>query len=572
MTATEWRLTIKDNVITGLSQISAGADKASAQMAGLQKNIDQVGESAKKASFFGKMLHDALGLAAGFGINELAHSGIELFKESLNDYNAQEQALGQLKATWKSTGGAVGLAINEIVEQAEALQKVTLFPDEVTEQAQSLLMTFPNIKGKIFKDAIPAIQDLAAKTKSDLASAAQSIGKILESPAEGVRLLHRQYRIFTDEQQDGIKKLVDAGKTQEAQQIILTELNKKFGGSAEAAAKSGTGFLTQLKNDWGDVKEVIGELVVGMLKGIQPALHTIISGAQALMEGIKENKDMIVTVFKAMAAGLTTIGGALVLVRIKAAAYAVMQALSVGWTTLQLQGTLLLTIATKKLGDVMKANQFGIIITAIGLAVAAIKYFWDTSENFRGFLYGFWASIKTIFSNIGEFFKTIFTPILDGVNAVREGRWGDAAKSFGKGLLNIATPMGAVNALKEGKYKSVSEAYNNAYKDGLHDFYVEKAKEKSDKKKNETGYSQYSALTPADGSSAEKDLSKGLSDVSGGGKSVKNINVTIQRFTDKVEINTATVREGVNEMVSILEDAFIRVLSGAEAAIATNGQ
>ena len=574
MTATEWRLTIKDNVVTNLEQITNAADKASGKMVDLQNNVDKVGEGVKKSSFAANIFKDALGTAFGHGMVDAAKKAYAFFADSVKDFDAQDQALGQLRATWKSTGGSVGLSIKEITDQAEALQKTTLFPDEVTENAQALLMTFRNVRGEVFKSAMPAIMDLATKTKSDLGSTAGMIGKVLQEPEKGAELLRKSYRLFSEEQVAAIGKMVEGGKVQEAQMKILTALNGKFGGSAEAAAQSGTGFLTQLKNDFGDVKEVIGEMIVGIIKGAQPALQSITSGIRVFVEWIKEHQEGIGEIFKALAVGLTAVGAAFLLTKAYAAAYAIQQFLSIGLTSLQMYATFGLVVAWNKLKVAMKANAFGLILTGIGLAVAAVKYFWDTSENFRGFLYGLWASIKTIFTNIGTFFKTLFEPIIKGVQLLMEGDWWGAAKQFAKGLINIATPAGAVNAIKNGKYESVSESYNNAYKDGLHDFYVEKALEKSEKEKKEDG-SAYASLFPESDetklSESSKDIKSGLSDVSGGGKSVRNINVTIQRFTDKININSTTVREGANEIVGILEDALIRALSGAESAMATNG-
>lgn len=574
MTATEWRLTIKDNVVTNLEQITNAADKASGKMVDLQKNVDKVGEGAKKSSFAAKIFKDALGTAFGYGISEAAKKTFEFFTDSVKDFDAQDQALGQMKATWKSTGGAVGLSIKEMTEQAEQLQKTTLFPDEVTENAQALLMTFKNVRGEVFKNAIPAIQDMATKTKSDLGSTAGMIGKVLEEPAKGAALLRKSYRVFSEEQVGAIEKMVAGGKVQEAQMKILTALNTKFGGSAVAAAQSGTGFLTQLKNDFGDVKEVIGEMIVGIIKGAQPALQSITAGIGAFVGWIKANQEGIKTFFTALGTAILAAAAAFAVMRVGSAllradiiitkgVIAVATLVTEGWSA-----------ATNLLKTAWRDTPFGLVAAAIGLIVFALKEAWDTSENFRGFLYGLWASVKTIFTNIGTFFKTLFEPIIKGVQLLMEGDWWGAAKQFAKGLINIATPAGAINAIKNGKYESVSESYNNAYKDGLHDFYVEKAQEGVEKKKKENDGSAYAALfPPPDDKKPEEDkkLQSGLADVSGGGKSVRNIKVIIEKQIGEVTINSSTVREGVNEIVGILEDALIRALSGAESAMATNG-
>jgi len=574
MTASEWRLKLQEDISAQLRVVSEGADRLSGRMEVLQNTIAKTGESSGgSGGGFLSSLRSVFRVTAG-DISMAVTKLYEFGAASVESFNAQDQALGQLRATWKSTGGAVGVSINEMKAQAEALQKTTMFGDEETERAQSVLLTFTNIKGKIFKESIPAIQDLATKMGGDLKGATLQVGKALNDPMKGISALSRVGVSFTEEQKAGIEKLVAAGKPQEAQMMILTELNKEFGGSAVAAAQSGTGFMKQLANDVDEAKEAFGELIVDGLRAIKPALDALVGGIRAVFGWLLEHKSDIAEFFKAIGYGVLGAAAAFVALKVAsnlARADILITEGVIGVVTLITEGW---TLATTALNNAWKANPLGLVAAAIGLITAGVMYAWETSENFRGFLYGFWASIKTIFSNIGEFFKTIFTPILDGINAVREGRWGDAAKSFGKGLLNITTPAGIYNGLKEGNYKSVSESYNNAYKDGLHDFYVEKAQKNAEDKKKEkdSPYSAMTAPTGDDSDTDKKDLSKGLSDVSGGGKAVKNINVVVNRMVDVVNINTATLREGANEMASILEEALVRVLSGAESAMATNGQ
>lgn len=63
----------------------------------------------------------------------------------------------------------------------------------------------------------------------------------------------------------GNKNLVETNKLAEAQTIILDELDKQYGGSAEAAAKFGAGPLIQLKDQFSDLMEDIGALIMGAM-------------------------------------------------------------------------------------------------------------------------------------------------------------------------------------------------------------------------------------------------------------------------------------------------------------------
>ena len=141
---------------------------------------------------------------------------------------------------------------------ASQLQSVTTFEDDATVGAASLLATFKSVNGDVFKEAIKSSQDLATIMGTDLQGAIMQIGKALESPEIGLVALRRSGISFTEAQIEQIKKLVAEGKKQEAQFIILKEIQSQVGGAARAAANTAEGAWKQLGNAIGDVMEQIG--------------------------------------------------------------------------------------------------------------------------------------------------------------------------------------------------------------------------------------------------------------------------------------------------------------------------
>jgi len=81
---------------------------------------------------------------------------------------------------------------------------------------------------------------------------------------------------FTDTQKDQIKAMVEAGDTMGAQKLILAELSKEFGGSAQAAAETYDGRMAQLHNSIGDLKETIGSAFIPVLN--RPGRECIADG------------------------------------------------------------------------------------------------------------------------------------------------------------------------------------------------------------------------------------------------------------------------------------------------------
>lgn len=73
----------------------------------------------------------------------------------------------------------------------------------------------------------------------------------------------------------------------------------------------------------------------------------------------------------------------------------------------------------------LAANPIGLVVTAIGLLVAAFVYLWNNSEEFRNFWIGLWENIKSAagvaIEGIGKFFtETIpnfFTGLIDWIKA-----------------------------------------------------------------------------------------------------------------------------------------------------------
>ena len=242
----------------------------------VERNSDRLKQQRLSIGRYGKALNGLrsnlikLGAAfgVGFGINQLrsfASESIKLFRE-------QQKAVAQVEAGLKSTGNQAGFTIAELKKQASELQKTTLFGDEeILKGATAQLLTFTNIAGEQFSRTQQAALDLATRLDGDLKSASIQLGKALNDPVANLSALSRSGIQFTTEQKKVIKSLQESGRLAEAQTLILDELNKQYGGSAEAAAEADGG-ITQLSNAIGDAKEKLGELI---LDGLKPTIQSL---------------------------------------------------------------------------------------------------------------------------------------------------------------------------------------------------------------------------------------------------------------------------------------------------------
>jgi len=221
---------------------------------------DRAGGSAGRAQ--GAFAGMGKGLAVAAASALAAVVSIAALSSQLNRFIdatvTNEKAQAQLGAAIASTGGAAGKSVADLNRHAAALQKVTNFGDETINAMQGLLLTFTQIKGDQFDAATKATLDLATAMGTDLNSAALQVGKALNDPVLGMTALARSGIQFTEAQKEMVKGMVDANDTIGAQTIILAELERQFGGSAEAARNTLGGALASLRNAFGDLFELSG--------------------------------------------------------------------------------------------------------------------------------------------------------------------------------------------------------------------------------------------------------------------------------------------------------------------------
>ena len=166
-----------------------GATNAKSQMQGMDDAVAHTHEGL--GSLKDMAMEVGTAIAGAFAVEKV----IEFGKESFEVYQKTAQAQAQIVAGIKSTAGAAGLSLDELTDSAERLAHKTLFTPEQTEQAEAVQLTFTNIKGAIFNEAIPAIEDLATRMggdgPGDLKGSAVQVDKALQDPIKGIVALHR---------------------------------------------------------------------------------------------------------------------------------------------------------------------------------------------------------------------------------------------------------------------------------------------------------------------------------------------------------------------------------------------
>lgn len=251
-----------DSLKSGLKDVENFTDKTSKGVEGLNNYASGVEAFAKKA-------------VVGIGIASAAAGAFGVV--SVKAFADSEDRIAQTNAVLKSTGQIAGVTADQVTKLAQSLQNQTRYSDEDVRSVENLLLTFTSIGKDIFPQATKTVLDMATALKEDTSSASIQLGKALQDPILGVTALRRVGVNFNESQQEVIKNLVNTGQSAKAQQLILAELNKEFGGSAVAAGQTFAGKLTILKNKLNDVEESIGGVIVDALTPLANKLTNFVT-------------------------------------------------------------------------------------------------------------------------------------------------------------------------------------------------------------------------------------------------------------------------------------------------------
>lgn len=208
------------------------------------------------------------GLALGVGIAAMT---MGLFKAvNANEQYARSQA--KLEAQINATGQSVGLTTRHLIRMSEEVAATTLASSADIRNAQGQLLRFTSVTGDEFSRTIRLAQDYVAVTGGDVSSATERLGRILEEPREAFSRLRREGIHLSQAQRELINTFMETGQTAKAQEVILAELENRFGGVGAAENTGLTGATDSFSQTWDQ-----------MLREIS-FTDTVIKGASGTLE------------------------------------------------------------------------------------------------------------------------------------------------------------------------------------------------------------------------------------------------------------------------------------------------
>lgn len=176
-----------------------------------------------------------------------------------------ELAENKLAQALRNQGVSSQEAVRQLTAHASKLQALTATSDEAITESMALLTTF-GLMGQPLKDATKAALDLSAGLGIDLKAAVMLVGKA----ASGETSALGRYGIAI---KDGLPP-------SERFAAVLQQIGARFGGAAEANAKTFTGRLAALGLAFDDLKERIGRMLIGPASELVTWMTSVVKGVE----------------------------------------------------------------------------------------------------------------------------------------------------------------------------------------------------------------------------------------------------------------------------------------------------
>ncbi|MCA1775266.1 MAG: phage tail length tape measure family protein, partial [Loktanella sp.] len=444
----------------------------------------QAGQETKKASDFTDQFHGRMrqatsavavmdgplgGIASRFaslgalvnnaglelGAYALAIAGVTFaFRQFLTVGTNFETQMLTTQSIIRSTGREASTSAEEINELVVALADQTLGSTAGIRAASNQLLSFRHVGEDVFERVMRAAVDLNAVGFGSIQGGAVAIARALQDPRDGLTRLRRANVEFTDSQEETIASLVEAGKSAQAYDMILSGVEERVGGASldQAAGAAGS---------WDTLTEAVTNFVEQFTSasGLLGRVSSLVDAASDAVKTATANIDEIVRATRAATAAMTAFTA------LKAAPFFIGLAASIGKAT----------VAMLTFNTVMKANPIGLVITAISAVVGALSFFRDETVQVGGeavrigdLVSAAWRTVKDVFNDVKDAVTPVFDTLVGAGKDALEGL-GSVVALVGRGFRGFANTVvgvwvaignGAVNAavvLKDALVGAISD-------------------------------------------------------------------------------------------------------------------
>ena len=305
--------------------------------ANLKVVITAVDKASKTMKGIGGNFQGLSGAAAAAG----GAAAVAFGTQSVQAFADAEKSQAKLVEAYKKFPQLAGGNIDTLRDLNKELANKTRFDDDAYAAAQAQLAQYGLTEGQL-ANLSPLVADYAARTGTDLETAAQQVGKAMLGQGRALKNVGINFE--------------DAGSVGANFEQVMAGLSDKVGGFASADAETAAGKTEILKNKFGEIQESVGGALV-------PALQRLADVMIPLFQFISDNMSWILPlagIFLAIATAVWAINAA-----------------TGAWTAVQ-----------AVFNAVMAANPIVLVVLAIGALVAAFVVAYNKSETFRNIVDG----------------------------------------------------------------------------------------------------------------------------------------------------------------------------------------
>lgn len=372
-------------------EIKAVADKAIAEFKQVNNELGKMEDQAEKAG--GKIGGiDKASRVASAGLLAMGAAFAGFAAIGIKEAMEAETVMTKLNATLASQGLNTGKTRKEIDDLSKSFVKLG-FDDEAASASMQVLIQSTGDLAKS-KQLLAMSADLARAKSISLESASQ----MLVRANMGAGRVFKQFGIVLD------STLPKAEATSKAMQ----ELKEKLSGQAEKATKTFTVQLQILKEQFNNVAQSLGEVLLPYLKKAVEMFNNAI-------EFVKRNS----TAFQIF-------GGIVLVVTLALSSYAITLKVITAATKAYafIQGvartaTALMTGQQVALNGAMAVNPIGLVVMAVVALIGVLVILWNKSDTFRKGVIAMakaalnaFAAIIPIVADVGEsFIRFLLNPV-----------------------------------------------------------------------------------------------------------------------------------------------------------------
>lgn len=253
-----------------LAKYRALGEAAPAHLQKLANETRQVATATESwMAGVGKMAAGYLAGMASFATVQRAFRGaVDFVTSSIEAFAEQEAAQKRLQTAMRTTGTLTDENVVAFKALSAEMQRTTTIGDDQTDALIAMGLQLGILPSNM-EAAVKAAANLSAGLGIDLEQAMQMMAKA-------------NNETFTTFQRLGIS--IDTTKAKaEGLPYIIEQINAGFGGQAQAEIETYAGQLKQLANEWGDLKEALGGLLVtnGLFADSLRALTDVLRGVNA---------------------------------------------------------------------------------------------------------------------------------------------------------------------------------------------------------------------------------------------------------------------------------------------------